>query len=131
MHTMYILLLYRVKVAVRWCGVVLMGCSGCMLCRTDVIKIYCSFFKVFVAFYNKVCYTIRVIRNDKYRKVVIIMVVSDIYKISLDAQPVSIFDSVKNDSIFDGVIKNIPECYLENDVKRIFTAGDVLVLVIE
>lgn len=59
------------------------------------------------------------------------MVVSDIYKISLDAQPVSIFDSVKNDSIFDGVIKNIPECYLENDVKRIFTAGDVLVLVIE
>lgn len=54
------------------------------------------------------------------------MIVSDIYKISLDAQPISIFDS-----IFDGVIKNIPECYLENDVKRIFTAGDVLVLVIE
>lgn len=59
------------------------------------------------------------------------MVVSDIYKISLDAQPVSIFNSVKKDSIFDGVIKNIPENYLENDVKRIFTAGDVLVLVIE
>lgn len=37
------------------------------------------------------------------------MVVSDIYKISLDAQPVSIFDSLKKDSIFDGVIKNIPE----------------------
>lgn len=57
------------------------------------------------------------------------MVVSDIYKISLDAQSVNIFDSVKK--VFDGVIKNIPECYFENDIKRIFTAGDVLILIIE
>lgn len=57
------------------------------------------------------------------------MVVEDIYRISVDRQSVNIFDSVKK--VFDGVIKNIPECYFENGVKRIFTAGDVLILLIE
>lgn len=57
------------------------------------------------------------------------MVVEDIYRISVDCQSVNIFDSVKK--VFDGVIKNIPECYFENCVKRIFTAGDVLILLIE
>nr|DAM94287.1 MAG TPA: hypothetical protein [Caudoviricetes sp.] len=57
------------------------------------------------------------------------MVVGDIYKISLDAQPINIF--AKKDSIFEGVIKTIPEDYMDYDIKRIFTAGDVLVLVIE
>lgn len=57
------------------------------------------------------------------------MAVEDIYRMSVDRQSVNIFDSVKK--VFDGVIKDIPECYFENGVKRIFTAGDVLILLIE
>nr|DAT76796.1 MAG TPA: hypothetical protein [Caudoviricetes sp.] len=30
----------------------------------NIIKIYCSFFKVFVAIYIKVCYTIRIVRSS-------------------------------------------------------------------
>lgn len=95
-----------------------------------VIKIYCKFFKVFVAFSIIVCYTIRVIRNDKYRKVVI-MVVLDLFKVLDDTQDVDIYNRKTGVYIFSGESRDITSSCLELHVNKLFANNDLLVIEVE